>query len=104
MAYNCFKPAEHSGGGADPGGWKQPRRIVSMSSLTLRHNVPMAMGNHGSFELVDCHVIGPSDASGWPSLFHVKDQSGGPSLRLSEVTYQPSGLFDAADLDGDGRL
>jgi hypothetical protein len=101
MAYNCFRMAEHNGGGVDPGGWKQPQRVVSMSGLTIRHNVPLVLGGFGSLELVDCHVVGPTAESGGLMLNH---PSGGPLVRLSEVTHQPSGLFSVGDTDRDGRI
>jgi len=101
MSYNCFRGADHNGGGVDPGGYKQPRRTVTMSGLTLRHNIPIVIGDYGFLELVDCHVIGPTTPTGSPMVTH---PSNGPLVRFSEVTHLSSRLFDAADLDGDGHL
>jgi len=107
MAYNCFRSAEHNGGGADPGGFKQPKRIVSISGVTLRHNIPLVLGAHGSLELVDCHIIGPMTPSGGLQLNHTAvsgPNAGGPKVRLSEVTHMHIGLFESVDADSDGFI
>lgn len=105
MAYDYLsdKAAAHDGGGTDPGGWTPPRRVVSIIGVTLRHNVPLVIGEYGSMELVDCHVIGPHNVhrGGGPQLAH---PSLSPKLRLSEVTFQPASLFDEADVNQDGVL
>jgi len=104
MAYEYLsdKAAAHDGGGTDPNSWRPPRRIVTMSGVTIRHNVPLVLGNYGSVELVDCHVIGPlNEHRGGPQLSH---PSNSPKVRLLEVTFQPAVLFEQADLDRDGLL
>merc|ERR1712196_709303 len=51
--------------------------------------------------MVECHTIGPTAASGGPSLI---DAASGPSVRLSEVTHLPAGLFQQTDTDCDNHL
>lgn len=103
MSEELLRPAQHDGGGMDLGGWKEPPRVVSMSGITLRHSVPLVSGSHGSVELVDCHVIGPSQRDLMaPEL--CTPSSPKPKIRMLEVSFQPMGLFDYADKNKDGVL